>query len=347
MMLNQEEKAYYDRHLRLPGFGEEAQMKLQQAKVLVVGAGGLGCPVLQYLSASGVGTLVILDDDTVSISNLQRQVLFSIEDLNQPKAQVASTKLSALNPNIQVVAHQVRLTKENALNFFEQVDIIVDCSDNFATRYLVNDAAILSGKPFVYGALGQFDGQVSVFNYNNGPTYRCLFPEMPNPEDFPSCSDLGVLGVVPGIIGSLQALECIKLITGIGKVLSGELLLYSGLQQSFMKLKINANETAKCIYALGDYAYGCDFTVQQIAFEDLTEEHYLVDVREAHEHAAGNLGGVNIPLGELETRKNELKDFTKIVCYCKSGQRSKKAVEILSDQPQIYSLTNGIDGLTK
>lgn len=346
-MLNNEEKAYYDRHLRLPGFGEASQVKLQQAKVLVVGAGGLGCPVLQYLTASGVGTIHILDDDSVSVSNLQRQVLFGMDDIDRPKAMVAAKKLSMLNPNIQLIPHQVRLSKENALEFFQEVDVIVDCSDNFATRYLVNDAAVISGKPFVYGALGQFDGQVSVFNYQDGPTYRCLFPEMPNPEEFPSCSDVGVLGVVPGIIGSLQALECIKLLTGIGTVLSGELLLYSALQQSFMKLKINANPENKNISKLGDYSYACDTPVNQISFEDLTDEHYLVDVREAHEHAAGNLGGVNIPLGEINSRKEEILSFNKIVCYCKSGQRSKKALSILENRSNVFSLENGMEGIAK
>jgi adenylyltransferase/sulfurtransferase len=229
MILTNEEKKQYDRHLILDEIGVEGQLKLKQAKVLIVGAGGLGCPVLQYLTAAGVGTLGIIDDDVVTQSNLQRQILYTLDDVGLSKAETAAKRLSRLNPFIVFNVHNEKLTRENAVSLFQGYDIIVDGSDNFATRYLTNDAAVIAKKPLVYGAVFKFEGQVSVFNYFGSGTYRCLYPSPPKPEEAPNCSQIGVLGVLPGIIGSLQANETIKIICGIGVVLSNKLLVFNVL----------------------------------------------------------------------------------------------------------------------
>src|ERR1035437_2494874 len=228
-----EEKRRYARHIILPEIGLEGQQKLKQAKVLVVGAGGLGCPVLQYLTAAGVGTLGIIDFDTVDESNLQRQVLYSTEDIGKHKAAIAKEKLEKQNPDINLVSHVAHLTSANALEIISQYDIVVDGSDNFATRYLVNDACVILNKVLVFGSIFKFEGQVSVFNYKGGPTYRCLYPEAPAEGDVPNCAEIGVLGVLPGIVGTLQANEVIKIITGIGDILSGKLLTLDALTMQF------------------------------------------------------------------------------------------------------------------
>ena len=226
--LTQEEVIRYQRHLSLPEFGLEAQLKLKAAKVLVIGAGGLGCPVLQYLAAAGVGVIGIVDDDVVDVSNLQRQILFDSQEIGEPKALRAQAKLQAMNPLIHREAHTVRIGVENAIEPSSH-DLVVDCSDNFATRYLINDVCVLTDKVLVYGALYTFQGQVSVFNFQGGPTYRCLFASPPKPEEAPNCAEIGVVGVLPGVIGCLQATEVIKLITGVGAPLSGKLLLFDAL----------------------------------------------------------------------------------------------------------------------
>ena len=219
----------YQRHLSLPSFGKEAQLKLKAARVLVIGAGGLGCPALQYLAAAGVGKLGVMDFDLVDASNLQRQILFTEGDVGKPKASVAADRLRAMNSNIDVVDIAERLSEENALQIFQDYDLIVDGSDNFVTRYLVNDACVMTKKPLIYGAIYTFQGQVSVFNFQGGPTYRCLFPDPPDPKDAPNCSEIGVIGILPGLIGTLQASEAIKVITGVGEPLSGSLLLWDVL----------------------------------------------------------------------------------------------------------------------
>ena len=228
----------YSRHIILSEIGQEGQNKLSKAKVLVIGAGGLGCPVLQYLTAAGIGCIGIVDFDIVEISNLQRQVLFGTSSLGENKAEAAKKRLEDLNDTISITAYSEKLTHKNAIDLFNQYDIIVDGTDNFATRYLVNDAAIITNKPLVFGAIYKFEGQVSVFNYNNGPSYRCLFPSPPKKDAIPNCSEIGVLGVLPGIIGNMQANEVLKIILGLGKVLSGELLCYNALNNQIVTLKI-------------------------------------------------------------------------------------------------------------
>jgi len=227
----------YQRHLTLSGFGMQAQQKLKHARVLVIGAGGLGCPALQYLAAAGTGTLGIVDDDRVSLSNLQRQILYAEADIGTLKAVTAAARLSAMNPSIVCQPYAVRLTAANALDLIRAHDLVVDGSDNFATRYLVNDACVLAGKPLIYGAIQTFQGQASVFNHQGGPTYRCLFPEPPDPKDAPSCSDIGVLGVLPGMIGTIQATEAIKVLTGIGEPLSGVLLIFDALRMRIQRVR--------------------------------------------------------------------------------------------------------------
>jgi len=239
MPLTPEEKYRYSRHLLLEEVGLEGQEKLKEAKVLVIGAGGLGCPVLLYLAAAGVGTIGVIDFDTIDASNLQRQTLFSTDDVGRSKAEVAKEKLNANNPFINVIAYNEELTNKNSLEIFSAFDIIVDGTDNFHTRYMVNDACLIANKPFVYGAIHKFEGQVSVFNYQEGPTYRCLFPNPPEAGSIPSCSEVGVVGILPGIIGTQQANQVIKIILQIGQVLSGRLMIYNALQSSFMEIEIN------------------------------------------------------------------------------------------------------------
>jgi molybdopterin/thiamine biosynthesis adenylyltransferase len=241
-MLNQEENKRYNRHVILDQVGLEGQLKLKAAKVLVIGAGGLGCPVLQYLTAAGVGTIGIIDFDTIDLSNLQRQILFTKNDLGKNKAEVAAQRLKQLNDQVKFKAYPERLTTKNALELFSAYDLIIDGTDNFSTRYLVNDAAVLTNKPLVYGSIYKFEGQVAVFNYENGATYRCLFPVPPKAGTVKNCSEIGVIGVLPGIIGTQQANEAIKIIVGIGKPLSGQLLIYDALKASYLTVGIQRSE---------------------------------------------------------------------------------------------------------
>lgn len=338
-MLSTEEKKHYNRHIILNNIGLEGQEKLKQAKVLVIGAGGLGCPVLQYLTAAGVGTIGIIDNDTVDQSNLQRQVLFTYDDIGKPKAQVAANRLSKLNPFVVFNTYVELLSKENATSLFEDYDIIIDGSDNFPTRYLVNDAAVLTKKPLVFGAIFKFEGQLSVFNYNNGPTYRCLYPTAPTPGAVPNCSDIGVLGVLPGIIGSLQANEAIKLICSIGVPLSGQLLTYDTLTHRQFLLEFDKTEAANIEHLEANYASFCGITSDATEIETITLEEIeanmtkfnLLDVREEWEHEAYNIGGQNIPLDELEERFDEIKTEKPLVVYCQSGVRSESAIDLLAE----------------
>ena len=331
--LTKEENKHYDRHLILEEIGKSGQLKLKQAKVLVIGAGGLGCPVLQYLAAAGVGTLGIIDDDVVTQSNLQRQILYTIDDIGCSKAKIAAKRLSRLNPFIAFNVYNEKLTRENALSLFRCYDIIVDGSDNFSTRYLTNDAAVLAKKPLVYGAIFKFEGQLSVFNYQDSATYRCLYPSPPKPEDAPNCSQIGVLGVLPGIIGSLQANETIKIICGIGTVLTNKLLIYNVLTMHQIVLNFEKDFRNNVVDIEQDYDFFCGVAIKKdVSFEELSihkEKYNLLDVREDWERDEFNIGGQHIPIAELLLRVHEVYTDKVVVVYCKTGVRSARAIDIL------------------
>ncbi|RDI96619.1 molybdopterin-synthase adenylyltransferase MoeB [Meiothermus sp. QL-1] len=266
-MWSKEELDRYARHIVLPGVGGAGQARLRQSAVLVVGAGGLGAPALLYLAAAGVGRLGLVEMDRVDLSNLQRQVLYDTPSIGQPKAEVARSRLQDLNPHIQIETHPVRLTAQNALPILASYDLVLDCSDNFPTRYLVNDACVLLGKPLVYGAIHQFEGQLSVFHYQGGPCYRCLFPKPPAPHSVPSCAEAGVFGVLPGVVGSLMATEALKVLLGLGEVLSGKLLHYDGLKARFHTVRFHRRpDCPVCgehpsVTTLQDYELLCETSV--------------------------------------------------------------------------------------
>ena len=334
MKLSAEEKKQYDRHLILEEIGEAGQLKLKQAKVLVIGAGGLGCPVLQYLTAAGVGTIGIIDSDIVTQSNLQRQILYTVDDIGRSKAETAAKRLSKLNPFVKFKVYNEKLTRENALSLFHTYDIIVDGSDNFETRYLTNDAAVIAGKPLVYGAILKFEGQVSVFNYQGSATYRCLYPTPPKPEEAPNCSEIGVLGVLPGIIGSFQANETIKIICQIGAVLANKLLIYNVLKMNQMIFTFEKEIKSKVVALEKNYNFFCGLELkEQVSFEELSinkEKYNLLDVREDWERDEFNIGGQHIPLAELSSRIGEVCIDKVLIVYCKSGVRSANAITVLS-----------------
>lgn len=351
----------YQRHLSLPRFGLEAQLKLKKSKVLVVGAGGLGCPVLQYLAAAGVGKLGVMDFDVVDVSNLQRQILFTESDVGKPKAEVAAERLRAMNSLIEVQSIPERLSASNALGWFEQYDLVIDGSDNFTTRYLVNDACVLADKPLVYGAIYTFQGQVSVFNFKGGPTYRCLFPDPPDPKDAPNCSEIGVIGVLPGLIGTLQASEAIKVLTGVGEPLSGTLLLLDVLSMKQQTIRFSRHPEASAITELVEIDYSCEINEPEPALEEIdvavfrslleTEpELQVLDVRETWERVLSKIVSQHIPLGRLLNDANAvdgalLDKKRRTVVYCKSGMRSMKALKHLKQVhgfEKIQSLKGGI-----
>ena len=344
-----EENKRYSRHIILPEIGLEGQQKLKRAKVLVIGAGGLGCPVLQYLTAAGVGIIGIVDFDRVDESNLQRQVLYSTEDIGKYKADIAKEKLSKQNPYINLTSHVIHLTSVNAIDIISQYDIVVDGSDNFATRYLVNDACVILNKVLVFGSIFKFDGQVSVFNYKGGTTYRCLYPDPPAAGEVPNCAETGVIGVLPGIVGTLMANEVIKLITNVGEVLSGKLLTVDALTMQFNTFTITANPANKNIKKLIDYDIFCG-TIQEISAAELKEkikrkeDFQLVDVREQSEYEIKNIGGILIPLKELGNSLTKLNKEKEIIVHCASGARSKKALAILKEHgfTKVYTLKNGL-----
>ena len=324
----------YSRQIQLKSFGAAAQEKLCKAKVLVVGAGGLGVPVLTYLNAMGVGELGIVDNDVVSISNLHRQVLYEEKDVGQPKVAVAKKKLKAQNSETKITLFNTYLSSDNALEIIKDFDCVVDASDNFPTRYLVNDACVILQKPFVYGALHGFEGQVSVFNTTTGPTYRCLFPTMPKEGMIPNCSENGVLGILPGIVGNLQALETVKLITGIGALLSGTLLIFDALVQQTQKIQFSLIEENKKIKHLqSSYHFDCSTHLSSIGAQELQhlmqeQKIQLVDVRTLEEFHQGHvLAALHIPLQELQDRVEELDPAKAIYFICQSGMRSKKAIQ--------------------
>jgi adenylyltransferase/sulfurtransferase len=370
--LTRDEVQRYSRHLIMPEVGLDGQRRLKAARVLCVGAGGLGAPASLYLAAAGVGRLGLVDFDAVDFSNLQRQVLFSTSDVGRPKLQAAADRLRALNPGVTVVAHETRLTSANALEIFAGYDVIVDGADNFPTRYLVNDACVLLGKPNAYGSIFRFDGQASVFATNDGPCYRCLYPEPPPPGLVPSCAEGGVFGVLPGIVGTIQATEAIKLITGIGATLAGRLLLFDAMTMEFRTMRLRRDPAcpicgdAPTIRALIDYEQFCgiapartasppalppEWEVSVEAFKarrDAGDDVWLLDVREPHEAAICRIEGATlIPLGELPKRLDEIPrgdSAPDVVIHCKMGGRSAKAVRLLRDHgfDRVTNLTGGI-----
>ncbi|WP_210464844.1 HesA/MoeB/ThiF family protein [Rufibacter roseolus] len=344
----------YNRQLQLPGFGAEAQQKLSKARVLVVGAGGLGVPVLQYLVGMGIGTLGMVDGDHISLTNLHRQVLYSTLEVGQLKVEVAAQKLAQLNPEIRLNSYPTHLTPQNALEIMEGYDLIIDATDNFEARYLINDACVLLGKPFVYGALHQYEGQVSVFNLEGGPTYRCLYPTTPSAQEIPDCNTAGVLGVVPGLVGLQQALEAVKVLTGIGKSLSGYLLMLDYLNQSQYKIKLKANPDNQCITSLQDsYAVASCTTVPEVTAAELYEwvgngkKMLLLDVREQDEYVQGHLQkSLLTPLSVFRNQMEHLPQHLPIITICQKGSRSRKAAEMLLENEaaaEVYSLAGGME----
>ncbi|HHZ65136.1 MAG TPA: molybdopterin-synthase adenylyltransferase MoeB [Flavobacteriales bacterium] len=361
-MLTTEEYSRYNRHIILPEIGLEGQEKLKQAKVLVIGAGGLGCPVLIYLAAAGVGTIGIVDFDIVDESNLHRQILYGTSDIGKSKVEAAKAKLQGQNPHINIIVHNSRLTSQNALDIMDDYEIIVDGSDNFPTRYLVNDACVMQKKPFVFGSIFKFEAQISTFNYDGGPTYRCLYPDPPGPGEAPSCAEIGVMGVLPGIVGSIQANEAIKIITGAGEPLSGKLLLFDALSSSFNELSISPIADNFEISELIDYKLFCgesteEIDIKEISVEELrsrlnnAEDIQIIDVREHDEYELCNLGGELIPLGEIEEKIDHISTQKPVVVHCHHGMRSQKAIEKLltnACKADLYNLKGGIhDWATK
>ncbi|WCC43086.1 HesA/MoeB/ThiF family protein [Tenacibaculum finnmarkense] len=350
MSLSKEEKKQYNRHLILDKIGSVGQLKLKNSKVLVIGAGGLGCPVLQYLTAAGVGTIGIIDDDKVSQSNLQRQILYTIDDIGFSKAETAKNRLSKLNPFVKFNVYKEKLTRLNAISLFEQYDVIVDGSDNFSTRYLSNDTAVITQKPLVYGAIFKFEGQVSVFNYKGSASYRCLYPTPPKPDESPNCSQIGVLGVLPGIIGSFQANEAIKIICEIGDVLANKLLMYDTLTMRQMVLDFEKTPEGAITKLEDNYDFFCGIiaTENEITIEELQVDllkYNLLDVREDWEREQHHIGGQHIRLVELPDRLNEIDTSKPVIVYCKSGMRSKRAISFLEDSLKEAILINLKNGL--
>jgi adenylyltransferase/sulfurtransferase len=355
MDLTAAEQEQYSRHLLLDEVGIAGQLKLKQAKVLVIGAGGLSCPVLQYLTAAGVGTIGIVDDDTVAQSNLQRQILYTHKDIGQSKAEAAVKRLQELNPYIQFNSYLTRLTKVNALEILEPWDIIVDGTDNFPTRYLINDTAVLLNKPIVFGSIHKFDGQVSVFNFKNGPTYRCLYPRPPKRNEVPNCSEIGVLGVLPGIIGSLQANEVLKIILGLGNILSGKLLTFDALsmRQSIYSSEKNTSNSIKSLEDEYEVCHNNKEDIREISFQEYKEQSSLynvLDVRTQTERDEYHIESIHIPLNKLSERYNKIPDNKNLLVYCKSGVRSKLAIEILEKngfKGELLNLSGGLKSFSQ
>ncbi|PYP90458.1 MAG: molybdenum cofactor biosynthesis protein MoeB [Candidatus Angelobacter sp. Gp1-AA117] len=348
--LSKDEVLRYSRHLIMPEVGMQGQQKLKAARVLCIGTGGLGSPLALYLAAAGVGTLGLVDFDVVDFTNLQRQVIHFTGDVGRPKLESAREKIAAINPFVNVKTFETRLTSENALQIFSDFDIIVDGTDNFPTRFLVNDACVFTGKPNVYGSIFRFEGQASVFAAKDGPCYRCLYPEPPPPGLVPSCAEGGVLGILPGLVGLIQATEAIKLILGVGQPLIGRLLLVDALGMHFRELKLRKNpDCVVCgknptVTKLIDYDEFCGLRgqekpvsngVPEISVEELKrrldakEDLFILDVREPHEYQICNLNGYLIPLNDLPKRVHELDPGKDMVVHCRSGGRSAKAVEFL------------------
>jgi adenylyltransferase/sulfurtransferase len=370
--LTTDDLSRYSRHLILPEVGMEGQRRLKAARVLCVGTGGLGSPLALYLTAAGIGTLGLVDFDVVDSSNLQRQIIHSTKDIGRKKIDSAEEKLSALNPAINIVKHETMLTSANALDILKDYDIVADGTDNFPTRYLVNDACVLLGKPNVYGSIFRFEGQASVFATETGPCYRCLYPEPPPPGLVPSCAEGGVLGILPGLVGVIQATEVIKLILGKGDSLVGRLLLVDALNMRFRELKLRKNPdcpvcgTNPTVTALIDYEHFCgivpeapqktsegkimkngipQITVKEFkARRDTGDDIFLLDVREPYEYQIAQIGGTLIPQNDVPNRLAEIPRDREIVVHCRSGARSQRIAELLkqSGYTQVVNLAGGI-----
>jgi adenylyltransferase/sulfurtransferase len=361
IQLTKDDYERYSRHLILPEVGLEGQKRLKVASVLCIGTGGLGSPLLLYLAAAGIGRIGIVDFDVVDTSNLQRQVIHGTSWVGKPKIESAKNRILEINPHCQVDLYETRLTSENALDIIRPYDIVVDGTDNFPTRYLVNDACVLLNKPNVYGSIFRFEGQATVFNYEGGPNYRDLYPEPPPPGMVPSCAEGGVLGVLCGIIGTLQATETVKIIIGQGNTLSGRLLLYDALNMKFRELKLRPNPVRPVIEKLIDYEQFCgipqakaqeekqqmemsEMTVQELKqlLDSGTDDFVLLDVRNPHEYEIAQIpGAVLIPLSDIENgegvlKVKELLNGHRLIAHCKSGMRSAKALGILKEA--------GVDG---
>lgn len=365
--LSPQEYQRYSRHLIMPEVGMEGQKRLKAASVLLIGAGGLGSPLALYLAAAGVGRIGIVDFDVVDFSNLQRQVLHGTPDVGRSKLQSARDRLQAINPDVRLDLYETRLSAANALSIFQPYDIVIDGTDNFPTRYLVNDACVLLGKPNVYGSIFRFDGQASVFYPGKGPCYRCLYPEPPPPGEVPSCAEGGVLGILPGLVGCIQATEAVKLILGQGEPLVGRLLLYDAMAMGFREFRVRRNP--KCpicgdqptIKQLIDYEEFCgvrgepaqpqaaasgEITAEELkARLDRGDNVFILDVRNPEEYQICRLAGSTlIPLGTLPQRFGELDRSREIVVHCKSGMRSQRAIGFLKQQgfTKLQNLTGGI-----
>jgi sulfur-carrier protein adenylyltransferase/sulfurtransferase len=368
--LTADELRRYGRHIRLPQVGVEGQERLKAAKVLVVGLGGLGSPAALYLAAAGVGTLGLVEHDRVDESNLQRQVLYSSRDVGRAKIEAAAARLKEANPHVEVRPHPVALTSANALEIIQGYDVVIDASDNFPTRYLVNDACVLTKRPYVYGSIFQFEGQVSVFASKDGPCYRCVFPSPPPPGSVPDCEEAGVLGVLAAVVGSLQANEAIKIVLGIGKTLHGQLLVYDALDMEFLKVALRKDpKCAVCgpmptVKTLIDYDRFCgvapaaptrpttmttdETTTDVVELKrrlDAGEDVFLLDVREPQEAQVASIpGGVLIPMNTIPSRLDEIPRDKPIICYCRVGARSMRVAGYLRQQgySDVKNLTGGI-----
>lgn len=363
--LTREELQRYGRHIIMPEVGLEGQRKLKRAAVLIIGAGGLGSPIALYLAAAGVGKLGLVDYDLVEVSNLQRQIVHGTHDVGRPKLESARDRVRDVNPNVTIELHNLRISSQNALDLLESYDIIVDGTDNFPTRYLVNDACVLLGKPNVYGSIFRFEGQVSVFAADRGPCYRCLYPAPPPPGMVPTCAEGGVFGVLPGVIGSMQAAETIKLILGEGTPLIGRLILFDALSMNFREIRLRKDPRCpvcgpqRSIHSLIDYEEFCGMKPEpavpmdqpDISPEELKqrmdrgERPFLLDVREPQEYQVANLNAHLIPLGQLPQRMNELDPAQEIIVHCKTGNRSARAVSALRKAGfhNVRNLAGGID----
>lgn len=349
-MFEGEELKRYSRQTILPEIGLPGQEKLKNAKVLMIGAGGLGCPVLQYLTAAGLGEIGIVDDDVVDLSNLHRQILYTTADKGRSKADAAKEKLTLLNPYVNITAYNERFTSDNALDICNHYDLVIDGSDNFGTRYLVNDTCVALNKPLVFGSIFKFEGHVAVFNYQGAPDYRDVFPEAPPIDEVPNCSEIGVLGVLPGIIGTYMANEAIKMICGIGETLSGKLMTINALNNTTSVFKVGRQQKKAKSTDIG-IAEPVPTTHPEITMDELNNwlagapgEVQLVDVRETYEFEDYNIGGINLPLYELKEHIGLLPPNKKLVFCCQTGQRSKMAIQLIKAlyQGQMYSLKNGI-----
>lgn len=344
-------KQRYSRQILMPEFGEKGQQKLLNSKVLVVGAGGLGSPILYYLTAAGVGTIGIVEDDVVSLSNLQRQVLFTSDEIGKPKITQAEHRLKALNPDVDFQLFSERLNSENALRIIREYDVIIDATDNFPTRYLINDACVILNKPFVFGAIHRFEGQVAVLNVSGSATYRDIFPSPPPPEMAPNCAEAGVLGVMAGLIGSYQALETIKLLTDLGDLLTNKLMLIDALSGKSRTIKVKPLLDTPKITQLIDYEEFCGVKIEsgnleEIGFEEFVQwkkagkDFQLIDVRETYEYALNNISGENMPLTNLSAHVEKISRTKPVILHCQAGSRSQKAIQLLTDA---YGFTNLIN----